>query len=201
MAIFQKSRAKVLGVSFLLLAVTGCAAQYANSPTGANPSAAGATSTLAPNAPDPNYPETGTVGSTLYLPDHSVAITLVAIETYGTRVFFHFRMQNRTAHSFAPIGTGPDYQFVVPRAYSNVTIQATPPTAQADLATHPALPTLLGGAGLADGWVVIDTTVLGEAPHQIDYRYGTVPTVTCTDPTDKSTCKPADLYRALLWNF
>lgn len=201
MAVFQKSRAIVLVVWFLILAVAGCAPQYANNSTGANPSTAGVPSTLAPNAPDPNYPTTGTVGSTLYLPDHTVSITLVNIETHGSQVFFHFRMQNRTAHSFAPVGTGLDYQFLVPRAYSDVTIQATSPTSQADLAAHPAFPALLTGAALVDGWVVISTTILGEAPHQIDYRYRTVHTVKCTDPTNKSTCQPADLYSALLWNF
>lgn len=197
MRIIRKALAIIPGMLLLAVALIACQPGYENSPTGAD---------LAPTATNPpgdaNYPNVGGIGSTLLLPDGSMAITLLNVEQHGSQVLFQFRVKNQTGHPFAPIGTETDYQFIVPRLHTRdgSFIQATHPS-QADLSTHPMLPALLSEQAQADGWVAIDTTVLGETPQQIEYRFATVHTFKCTNPQDQSTCQPADIGRALLWNF
>ncbi len=190
----RKSRILIIGVLFLAVALFGCQPQYNSSVTGTSPA-------LAPPTPPPTgYPGTGSTGSTLFLPDGSLALTLLHVEEQGSQVFFHFHAQSYSEQNFALIGSGVDYQFIIPRPNSDTPVQAASPL-QSDFAAHPALPAVLVAQGSADGWLVVDTTTLGSVPQQIDYRFATVHSEKCTNPNDQSTCQPADLYRALLWNF
>jgi hypothetical protein len=193
---FWKFKAAIIGMLLIAIALVGCAPGYASSTA-----AGSASNTPDPNAPNPNRPSTGTIGSTLILPNGSLAITLLSIEQHGSQFYFHFRIHNQTGNSFAVISTGTDYQFIVPRLGRTAAYMQTAPVPQVDRSTHPALSPSLAAQTSADGWVAIDTTLLGGKPQQIAYRYATVHTKECSNPSDQSTCHPADLYRALLWNF
>ena len=139
----------------------------------------------------------GSIGDKLTTPD-GVAVVLIAKEQVGTRLFFHFHLQNGSKSDIKLFGSSDIYQFRIPLAGAKTVV--TIPTTTDYASTYPPLTNKIAASKTADGWVMIDTSSIG-TPKQIMYAFGQVNAQACTDPQDQSTCKPTKLFTSLIWNF
>ncbi len=139
----------------------------------------------------------GTTSDALTTP-YVLEVTLVGVERHGSKLLFHFHAHNAGKKDAQLVGTGGDFQFYYIKGGK---FTPTPLLASADLATHPAFPAKLMNGASADGWMMFDTATMGVYPHEILYRFGSVPDLACTNPHDKSTCHPDLAFKALVWNF
>ena len=139
----------------------------------------------------------GSKSQTLTTP-YGVEMTLVSIEQHGSQLFFHFHAYNGGQQSAQLIGNGGDFHFYYIKGGK---FTPTLAVSQADLTTHPALPSKLAAGASADGWVMFDMAMSGTYPHQILYRFGTVADTACSNAIDKNTCHADVAFKALVWNF
>ena len=164
----------------------------------------------------PSDPQTGTaipvtghppgIGS-MQTTEEGLTITLVRQEKQGALFLFQFQVKN-TTHATATMRaiSGQVHQFIISgntqvAPPNNIgEAQLNPPPVSENAATYPALAATLPAGATTEGWLAVDTTHLDFPATQLLYRYRAVPTVGCADPADPSTCQPATLYQALIWN-
>ncbi len=82
------------------------------------------------------------MGNTLVTPE-GVNITLIATETHGGQLLFHIKIHNTQKLAVRIWNGDPDHGFALYNKVSKSFVITTATLAQADLATHPALPTTL----------------------------------------------------------
>lgn len=153
------------------------------------------------------YASTGqlVVPEPLTTPD-GLSIQLLAIERQPSRWLFAFAVTNQTDHVVDLLRSGADHRFVLvgakpagtPADQGEVSLGRPPAST---LATHPALAATMPGGVTVQGWLAADTTALGYPPQLLLYRYATIHTTRCANPQAWWTCRPADLYSALEWDW
>jgi hypothetical protein len=140
----------------------------------------------------------------LATPD-GVSIRLLGVERSPSQYLFHLNITSKVSQTQRVLTTGADHKFVLLGASPAGTpadqdiVDLTAPAA-VDLAAHPALAATVEANAASDGWLSADLSALSYSPQILTYRYATVHTTRCTNPSDRSTCQPADLYQELEWD-
>lgn len=191
-------RSFVIGLAVLILSLVGgtaFAATQALSGAAVVPSGPDATPTVLQSHPA----GVGTTETT----DEGLAVTLTQLVKNGPRWLFHFQLKNTVNKALTVRGTSDVHQFVLAGVIQtppyNAVVSLSSPSATEAAANYPNLVTALPSGETAQGWLAVDTTNLGFTPSEVLYRYGAVPALGCTDPTDSSTCQTDTLYQALIW--
>ena len=158
-----------------------------------------------PTNPPQYGPQAGAMSAILTSPDN-VRLQVVAVQRGQTRWLFHIHAHNNATQRVTIWGSA-DHYFMLsgvvpagtPVTASQMFLKLAAPT-QADLASHAALPAMVGSKADIDGWLVAD---LSHSPYPSDgflyYVYGTVTTPACANIFDKSTCHQSTGYRTLVW--
>ncbi len=184
----QRLRALATGLMLAsgIFAVSGCAQALNQAPQG--PAAA----------------ISGAIGAELTAPE-GFSIIVDKVERGSAQWLFHIRAHSSAANAIQVIGSGADHQFVLVEAKPAGTpanegvVQLSAPT-QADLATHPAFPAMLGAGASTEGWLRADLTSLKYPPQLLLYHYASVSATVCDNPSNQNTCHPTTLFSDLEWD-
>lgn len=154
------------------------------------------------SSPTQTLPWTATTQQT---PD-GLRITWDRTIKQGTRWLFHFLLDNTSSQELTVISKSKVHQFIltgnnqIPPPNNVGEQPLSTPSASEVQAGYGGVPSTIKPGGIAKGWLAIETAQLSFTPQQLLYRYQVFHTIGCTDPDTPTTCQPADLYGALIWD-
>ena len=140
----------------------------------------------------------GKTGDTLVAPN-GLQLTLLNTKHDGSLLLFQYHAYNSGEQAVSLIGSGADNQFYYVQSKK---FTRTPGLSATKQVTYKPLPRTLAAGASVDGWAAIAIAPTTHTTFDtVLYRFGASPSLTCTNPQDKTTCHSDEAFQALVWNF